>query len=130
MIDVLGAEGLCPGEREGQEDGVAGRHVGDGDAVAHLGERAALRDLDVAGERRAAELAQVDVDDDVVLHAQRGRDAGRGLEFDLVALAVAEGHGVDVEALGLGDRECGGGVEAAAQQADGFLRCGAHRRAP
>ena len=119
--DVLGAERLGPGERKGQEYRVARRHVGDRNAVAHLGDGAALRDVDVTGQCRAAELAQVDVDDDVVLHAGGSRNSCGGFEFDLVALAVAEGHRVDVEAFGLGDCECGGGVEAAAQQADGFL---------
>ena len=34
--DVSATEGLSPGEREGKENGVAGRHVGDGDARAQV----------------------------------------------------------------------------------------------
>ena len=42
----------------------------------------------------------------------------RGLEFVLVALAVAEAEAVHVEALVLGDREHGGRVQAAAHEHD------------
>ena len=42
-----------------------------------------------------------------------------GVEFDGVALPVAEAECAHVETLGLGDREHGGGVEASAEEDDG-----------
>ena len=78
------------------------------------------------GQRRAAEGAQVDVDDHV-LDARRPRPRRRGaVELDRVALAVAEAEGHRGEALGPGDGQAGGGVEPAAEQHDGR----ADRRGP
>ena len=42
------------------------------------------------------------------------------VEFHAVPLAVAEGHGVRLEALGLRDGERGGGVESATEEDDCF----------
>ena len=81
-----------------------------------------LGHLDVGGQRRAAEDAQVDVADDVPRDALRLRDALRGLEFDRVALAVAEAQRVGLEALVLRDRQHGGRVESSAQQHDCLAR--------
>ena len=43
------------------------------------------------------------------------------LEFDVVALAVPEAQRVGLEALFLGDREHGGGVQSSTQQDDCLL---------
>src|ERR1035441_9721261 len=52
------------------------------------------------------------------------RDAARGFQFELVALAVIEGECVADEPVAPGQSQAGGGIEAAAEQADGFFgRC-------
>ena len=75
--------------------------------VGHLGELARLRHVDLGGQRRAAEQAQVDLDLDVLAHAGPLGDLARRVEFDRVTLAVAEAERVDREALRRGDREHG-----------------------
>jgi hypothetical protein len=77
-------------------------------------DRTILGDLAVARERRSAECVQVDVehcvpDDAVLLRHSLGR-----LELVLMSLAITEREGVHQEALLRGEREQGGGVEAAA----------------
>ena len=69
-------------------------NVGDRNAAADLGLVAALGDRDVGGQRRAADGAQVEVDDRVRRGTQRGGDARRGRQLDGVALAVAEAQRV------------------------------------
>ena len=61
--DVVRTGRLREGEREGEEDRVARRHVGDRDPAADLLRARVLRHRDVRGERRAAEGAQVDLGD-------------------------------------------------------------------
>jgi hypothetical protein len=63
---VASARRLRPSEAQRQEDGVSGRHVGDRNVVA----KAALGNVDIVGQRRAAELAEVERQDDVPLGAQ------------------------------------------------------------
>src|SRR3546814_5318455 len=58
---ILRAPRLCEAERQRQEDEVAGRHIGDGNLVAH----AILRHGDIGGQGRAAEAAQVERQDDM-----------------------------------------------------------------
>src|SRR6266480_4141922 len=82
-----------------------------------------LRHGDIAGERRAAEFPQVDVEDDMLGGAEVLGHASRGIELGGVALAVAKRQSVAVEALALRDRERGGGVEAAGEEDD----CAFHR---
>src|SRR5439155_5797162 len=62
---------------------------------------------------------QVDGHDDLPGHAEVGRDPLGGGDFHRVPLAVAEGEGVDFVALGAGDGQRGGGIQAAAEQDDG-----------
>src|SRR6266545_537533 len=83
-----------------------------------------LRHGDVAGERRAAELAEIDIEDDVLSGAEALRDPARGIEFGGVALAVTKRQRVAIEAIALGDRERGGGVEATGEEDDSTSRHG------
>src|SRR5579872_832610 len=53
--------------------------------------------------------------------AEEFRDASRGVELYTMALAVVEGEGVAIVTVAAGDAEAGGGIEAAAQQADGIF---------
>src|SRR5439155_18216386 len=85
-------------------------------------------DIDVAGERRAAERTQIDVDHDVIGDAGGTRDTAGGFYFDLVPLAVAERHRVRVVAVALCHRERGGGIDAPAQQHDRAIHCSACAR--
>ena len=114
--DVARGQDLGPGECEGQEDGVAGRHIGDGDALlAQCLRVAALGHGDIGGEGGAAEAAQVDIQDDMLGHSQRLRHPLGGLQFNGVPLAIAKGQGIGRETLGLGDGKHGRGIQTAAQ---------------
>ena len=118
--DVAGAEGLGPGQREREEDGVAGGDVGGRDALADLGQRRVLGHRHVGGERRAPEGAEVEVDHHVPPDAEPLGHAPRGLELDRVPLAVAHAQRVDVEPVAPRDGGGRGRVHPAAQQDDGF----------
>jgi len=117
--DVARAQRLRPREREGEEDGVPRRHVGDRDLLRHRLRRAVLGYGDVVGQGGAAEGAEVEGDDDVAGDAERGGHAAGRLELGRVALAILEGEGEDVEPLGAREGERGRGIHAAAQQDDG-----------
>src|SRR3546814_15837110 len=89
-------------ERQRQEDEVAGRHIGDGNLVAH----AILRHGDIGGQGRAAEAAQVERQDDMFSGADEVRDPCRRFQFDAVALdrkSVVSGKSVSVR-VDLGGR--------------------------
>ena len=84
--DVGCAERLRPGQRQRQEDGVAGGHVGRRDAAGIEG--TILRNRRIGGQRGPAKGRQVDVELEVPLDAERlpprrapprarGRDAAR-----------------------------------------------------
>jgi hypothetical protein len=89
--------------------------------MTHVGDRSALRDSNVGGQRGAAELAEVDVGDDVLFDLRLLGDARCRLELGEVALAVAEAQRVAVEAGGLSECEGGGRVKPATQENDGSL---------
>ena len=89
--------------------------------LAHLGRGARLRHGDIGGQRRAAEGIQADLGHQVPLRAERRRHARGRLQFDLVPLPVIERERVAGVALAPRQRQAGGGIEAAAQQADRFV---------
>ena len=66
----------------------------------------------VAGQRRTAEDAQVDIHEDVTNDAEVSGHALGGGDLHLVTLAVAERQGMDLEAFMLGDGQGGGGIQA------------------
>lgn len=82
-------------------------------------ERLVFGHLALAGERRAAELAEIDVEQDVASNMKRSGDAASGLDFVFVALTIAERDGVGFEAFVPGDGKGRGRVESAAEQNDG-----------
>jgi len=55
----------------------------------------------------------------VPLGVEGGGDSGGRFELDLVPLAVVEGERVAGESFAAGVGETGGGIEAAAEEADG-----------
>ena len=123
--NILGSKDLGPREREGKEDRVAGGDVGNGDIrmwgrsmLRPYDDMPVFRDRDIAGERRAAELAEVDIEDDVLCGTKALRDAARGVELCLMSLPIPKRERVAREALGLGDGQNRGGVKAAAQEDD------------
>ena len=81
--------------------------------------RAVLRDVDIGGQRGAAEGAEIDGKDDVARGAEAGGERAGGVELDPVPLAVVEGEGMAGKALAACGGEAGGGVESSAQQANG-----------
>ena len=66
-------------------------------------------------KRGAAEGSQVDLNNLMLAHAKVPGHARRGLEFDLVPLAVIEGERVALETLPAGDSQAGGGIQSSAQ---------------
>src|SRR5260370_20849910 len=105
--NVRGLENLSPGQREGEEDGVARGNVSDRNFLAHLGSWARLGHGDVAGERGMAELAEVEGDDAVLGGAEPRSNPSGAIELDPGALAVVEGEGVAVEDNDAGERARG-----------------------
>ena len=81
---------------------------------------AVLRDVDVRGERRSPEGAQVDLGDDVISHAVVARDAPRRLDLRRVPLSVAKGHRMHVVSRVDGVRQHRRGIEPAREEEDGF----------
>ena len=97
--NVRGFQRFRPGQRAGQEDGVARRDVSHRDSFAHRFHAAALWNRDVIRQGRTAEGAQVDLQGHVPRGAKSlGNSRGR-IDLDPVPLAVVEGKGVALEAL-------------------------------
>ena len=115
--DVRGAERLGPGQRQRQEDGVAGGYVGRGDTAGI--DRAILRNRRIGRQRGPAERRQVHVELEVPLDAKRRRHSARRLELARVALPVAEGQREQPETLRARNRRGRIRVQAAAQEDNG-----------
>ena len=123
--DVAGPSTRPRPGRSDEEDGVAGRDVGDGDAVRPC--PSAERSLGTAMSAVRAEPPNGRRSMSATTcagGAELARRPGGGLEFDRVPLAVAEGEGVGFVAFVPGDGQGGGGIEAAAEQDDGSRRSG------
>ena len=73
------------------------------------------RNLNSVGERRSAELAEVNRYHAVFYSTHLFGDGSRSVKFHSMPLAVIEAEGERLEPLVLGDGECGGGVESTAQ---------------
>ena len=82
---------------------------------AHGGVVAALRHVDVTGERGMAERAQIDLRDTMFRGTQRRGDTARGFQFHAVPLAVVERERVALEAFPARIRQTGGGIEPTAE---------------
>ena len=65
--------------------------------------------------------SKVEADDAVFLRAELFGYFGGGFHFNVMALAVIERQAITREAFLAGDGEAGGGIKAAAEQADGGL---------
>ncbi len=107
---IVGADDLGPTERQRQHDGVARGHIRNGDTVA-----ASVGDLDVVGQGRAADAAQVHVDHLVRNDALRGSNARCSVQFRRMALAITNAQRVDGKALLLRECDDGGGIHATGQ---------------
>src|SRR3546814_12738381 len=88
---------FCPAQRQGQEQGVAGWHVSDGDAASR---RRGFRYVDIAiGERGAADGVEIDVHGLMANRTERIGDALCSGEFGDMALAVGHAQRVRLDAL-------------------------------
>ena len=76
--NVARAEHLGPGQCEGEENRVARGYVGHWNVLRHFIGRTVLGHGDVAGERRSAEDAEIDIDDDMLRHFHRSGYSGSG----------------------------------------------------
>ncbi len=109
--DIPGARHLGPRQRKGEEDGVAGGNVGDGNAA---GRESIFRNIDTGGQGGAAKDAKIEGDDAVLGGSERRGNAAGGVQLNAVALAVIEGQGMANITFAAGIGETGGGVESAA----------------
>jgi len=116
--DVARAVGFGPSERQRQEDRVARRHVRRRDAGGI--QVAVARDVDVAGQRRSADGAQIEVELEVPLDAERTRDAPRGVDFADVPLPVANRERQQRVPVGFRDCRSRVRIESATQKDDGL----------
>ena len=121
---VARARGFRPAQRQAEEDRVARGHIGDGDVVAD----AVLRHVDIGGQRRTAERAQIERQHDVPLGAERVRDPPRGGELDLVALVIVDRQREQPIAVRAHRRRGNHRVEAARNQGDRQGRFSLHDR--
>ena len=113
---VAGPEDLRPRQRIGQENGISRRDVGDGNPLRDLGPCAALGDLQVAGQRRAAKRPQIHGNDPMLADAGSRRQLPGALQFPLVPLSVGKRERKDLVSFVQGNGENRGGIDPAAQQ--------------
>ena len=118
--DVGALQHLRPGQRQRKEDGVAGRHVGHRDAVAHLVERPRLGYSHVRRQRGSAERVEPNLHHQALLHTQRRRYPRRRIQLEFVPLAVIERDRVAGKAIAPSQRQAGGRIEAARQETNCF----------
>jgi hypothetical protein len=67
-----------------------------------------------------AECAEIDLRDAMIGGAERSGYTFRRVEFDAMPLAVVEGKRIAIEAVAARRGEARGGIESAAEQANGF----------
>ena len=112
-------EHFGPAERERKQDRVPCRHVGDRDA----GLDAIRGNVDRAiGERRAAELREVDLDDPMLGRTVARCDPLRRGKLGAVALAVVDREAKALEAFAARPRERGRRIEPAGKKNDCALQ--------
>ena len=73
-----------------------------------------LRHFDLIGERRAADRSQIELYQPMRFSLQKSGDTGGRVELSHMALAIIKAQRMQLEALLLGDRRRGGGIDAAA----------------
>src|SRR3546814_18699529 len=87
---ILRAKHFCPAQRQGQEQGVAGWHVSDGDAASR---RRGFRYVDIAiGERGAADGVEIDVHGLMANRTERIGDALCSGELDRKSTRLNSSH--------------------------------------
>ena len=112
-VNVARAARFAQAQRKAQEDRVARWHVGNRDPLTHP----ILRDIDVAGQRRAAESPQVERQDDVPVGKLRC-DSARRVQLDAVTLPVVDRQRRDLEPGFARERGAHHGIEPAGQKDD------------
>ncbi len=126
---VLGPHRLGQPQRDRQKHRVSGRDVGHGDrpptddgvGIVVLGDRDGRR-----GQGRTADHPELEPDRPVVLDPHRRRYPSGRSELAFVPLAVVEGQGDGLKALGAGDGQHRRRVEAAREEDDRFGPRGIH----
>lgn len=97
--NIGGTQHLCQGKGIAQEDGVAGGHIGDRDALAHVSQAAMLGHRHVGGQRRAAECAQVKRQHTMALGPEPAGQGPGSLQFTTLPLAIIKRQGMTGMAL-------------------------------
>lgn len=111
-IDICRTQYLRPAEGKGEEDGVAGRHIGDRDFAPDT----LFRYIDVGCQRTAAHEAQIKIDDQMFRGADFLCILPGDRQFEAVSLAVGKADGIRDKAVSPGYRHTGGGIQPAAIQ--------------
>jgi hypothetical protein len=113
--NILGGDTFGETQSKSKKDRVARRHIGRRNAVTHFPLASVFGNLDAIGERRAADGAQVEINDQMLVYANKGSDFLGGLELAHMTLPIAKAHGVQRKTLFLGQRRGRSGVKTAAQ---------------
>lgn len=80
-----------------------------------------LRNINLVGEGRAADCAQIDVYDQMILNGVRFGDSPRARELDRVTLAVLKGDCIDLEPFSQSYGKRSGRIQPSAQQHNRFF---------
>ncbi len=116
--NVAAAQNFSPGQCERQHDGIACRHIGDGNARVYTVDR----HVDVGiGQRRATELRQPEIKYAMFNGTQRLGDALSRLQLGTVPLAIIERKAVTGESAAARDGKAGSGVQPAGKEDDGGI---------
>ncbi len=117
---IGGADNFGQTQQQGEHDGIAGRHIGDRNLVVCF---AVFGHIDGIGQGRTSDRTKVHCDGAVTRCAQGLRHATGSVEFDPVALAVVDSQAMTDEALGPGDGQDRGRVQASGEEdgCDGIL---------
>src|SRR5688572_7126205 len=105
----------CQGERE--KDGIARGYVRYRDPVRHLFRGPRFWYSDFGSQRRPSEGRKRNLGDEVALHTDCHRYPARGIQLNLVTLAVVERDGVARVSFQFRQEQAGGGIQTSAEQA-------------
>ena len=112
--DVARMRSLGKGGRQCEKHEIARRDIGDGNILPHP----AFGHVDIRGQRRTAELAQVQRQFDMAFYAKLFRNRAGRLELANMALPVIDGERVYFEAALARERGGHHGIESARKQHD------------
>lgn len=116
--NMPGLAHLCKSKGIRQEDRIAGRHIGNGDACIHFLGRAPFGNIDIRCQRTAAKQRQINMRDFMFHHIKAFRHPVSGLQLGFVALSIIEGQRMKRKTIGARHGTNGCRIQAARKQQD------------